>query len=1153
MILEGLLSQRGDLLRRILSRNGLHQPDGRMLCKYRCTTEEFQAIEADLKCSASNHYSFPQNDLLLGSIFCLYAAEWWRQHYGGGKWTYRGILEAIGKDADMPRQELYGPIRSGLKYWRRSLLTVGDSNAYLVTLSCEAGLPLNLLHSDNDSKFRRYLRGLLREFQVYGGMHASPTDIASRIAYVLPRSLRQAPLYQLCGELIEKVWILQKQIGKSENPLLDLDARLPIWRESFPLVVSDEAAEALLSNLVKEAVTLTRLQEAKVTASLVMSSGRYHLKRTINLPSYFDQKSLAEMLNIEVSDVPFRLQISDCSNDDARMICLISRRVAEGEGKFAVETLTREILERRGQSAFQAVCLQARFGECLVDLNRIKGSMALSSLPWVFVRKGDDGEEDWKMIGEGALKTRSNEALVAIDTAASISMAEGQCEDLGPLDGVDRQLFRFFGRAIIEQDGVQFDIVTSASDDDSSHFLIYGTFLHSGMRQTQIYRGLPKVQRCFEGGGAIQLKPEQLEWKPRGTSAPWKVFSEQCAGPVQVRFAPGGQIHFIADVDIVPATSVIRFEPGHNNRCGAIELRGFGLEDCGLECPSGVGAKRQDIDGGFRFELSCTEQPPASIPFYLLWSGRREIRLDVSYPARGVRFIGRDGRVLNSDEKVHVSQLGGVLVQVMEPERHHVKYLIEASVLSRQINYASYQLKSEGPYLAEVAPGRHEFDLRTLEERCRLLFSGTKDLDAWIRVGVLSSTGDQFPQKIYIARYDLTLQPDKQTGEVSVPEEERVSTSELVSKIQIKVFPLGCPEVEEMETLDSTSEGVWQFAPDRRTKGPWLLTGWSGEWSRTRPLCWTVQGDEAIRGAESPESLEGCVSIADYQERKDQIDKVLQKLKFAPGHEDWKKIFAYFNLTRHLPAPTFDVLVRAAKNPEIAAACLINASEEVFDDVWTGLERLPFVWALVPVKHWLQAAKIKQEYLSGIYHEVAGILHQPVESLIERDFQEFFNQSQLRFSGIKPVAQLIASSVLSVPLSSTELAPMTSGAFRNVLVAHGIADPAQTLMQIHAEDYWPELPGLLENWWPKYAPQVPEELHSLWRITQNSGYRASILNAPIAAALSAAFNLYMNKYFRFNIRRLRDFDRNWFDSAYGCALACCIGFRFEHGMSYDDE
>lgn len=1145
------MSQRTDLLSQILTRNGLQHPDGRMLCKYRCTSDEFKAIEDQFKDTNLYIYSFPQNDQIFGALLCLYAAEWWRQNYSGGQWTYWGILDSLGANPDLNRQEIYDPIQGGLKYWKRPLLTVGDSNAYLVTLACEAGLPLNLLHSDKDYHFRRYLRNLLREFQIYGGEHSSATDLASRMASILPKSLRQKPLYQLCGELIENIWHLQRQIGDTDKPLEHLNDHVPRWRETLPLVVSDEAAEALLSNLVKEAITLSKINEIKISASFIITKTGYRFSRTIHLPSCFDQKSLAEMLNVQGSDVPYRLQITDCGTDEPKVICLITRRSMDGDGKFAVEVPARETLKREGCQAFQAIRLQARISEAIVDLNRIKGSMALSDLPWIFVCNVDG--DPWKMIGEGSLKTKQKEVIVALNSDTSISIVEGNCVPLGLLEGSDRQIYKLLGQAIFEQDGVSSVIKTSSTEDDSSQFLLYGNLLTSGIYQTQIYKGFPRLQRSFEGGGTIQVQMEQLEWRARGVSDDWQAVSNDCIGPVQIRFSPGGEVRFIADVDIVPISCAIRFNPGANIRSGAIELKGFALEDCGLECPGGVEARKIKCNDNFRFDLSCEGQPPGSIPLYLRWHGRREISFHVPYPARGARFVGRNRRILKSEERVHISQLGGVLIQVMEPEFHHIKYIIEATVLSKEISYTSYQLKSEGPYLTKVAPGHHEFDLRLLEERCRLLFSGTEDLDAWIRIGIMSSTGDQFPQKIYIARYDLTLEPNKQTGEVSIPEDERTSFSDLVDNLQVKVFPLGTPETEEMETLSPVSQGVWQFSPQKRAKGPWLLTGWSGGWCRTRPLLWTIYQDDEGETTESLDSIESAVGAANVQERTAKIDAILKMLKDDPNHDDWGKIHAYFRLTRYLPAPTFDILKRIAKNSGVAASCLLNASEEVFDDVWTGLGRLPFDWALIPVKAWLDAAKARQKYLSRAYQEVAGVLQQPVEEMVNDNFKNFYSQSQIRFSGIKPILDLIDNMVLSKPLANTELMSMTSSEFRKVLVGYCIADPAKTLMQVHAEDYWPELPGLNSSWWPKYSEQVPEALHALWRVTPNPGYRASVLNAPVAAAFSSAFNLHMNKYFRFNIRKLREFDRNWFDSVYACTLAACIGYRIEHGMTYDDE
>lgn len=1143
MVLNGLLSQ-----------VSLNSPDGRLLCKYRCSEILYEELrEALIDRLVLNHYSFTRFGQKGSAAFCLFASEWWRKNYAGGKWSYSGILESLGLASNSNRQELYGPIRDGLRFWRRELLTVGVSNAYLVTLVCEGGIPLNLLHNDADSKLRRYLQNLLREFRTYGGGQVASFELASRLGHTLPLSLRQDPLYKLCGELIEQVWLLQSQMGNHENPVEMLDARVPEWRDKFPLVVSDRAAQALLNNLVREASSIARIQEIKVTTSLLSTSEGYRLVRTTHLPSYFNIPSLSSLTGIGANDLPYRMYLYDYSCEEHKLLGLITKRTAGEQARFAVESPHSETPSMEGTAAARQVFLQARSGESVIDLTNIKGSLPLSELPWVFAQNGDT-QDQWRLIGEGSLKTKFREVLVAVDSNSRIEVEEGDCQEVGVIELFGRKIYRVSGVVAFDCEESQAHMATSTDEDESSQFLLYGPHLSAGLVRNQVYCGFPKIQRCYEDGRTVNLLPEQLEWKPQGASSPWQPISSNCAGPVMVRHAPNGKVNFISSLEIVPLASTLRFIPGPTPRVGAITVDGFEIDDCGIPQADNIVIKKSSSKEGFCFDVSCDETPPAALPLHLRWPDHREIVLTVPYPARGARFIGRDGAVLKTDGKVHISQLSGVLVQVIEPEDPGVRYMIEASVISENMNYANYQLKSEGPYLVEVTPGRHELDMRMLEEKCRLLFSGTRDLDAWIRISVLSNKGDSFAQKIYVARYDLTLTPHKQTSEVYIPPNEREGSLKGFSKLEVKAFPLGCPECDEMEVLPQTNEGHWQFETENRSVGPWLLTGWSGDWCRTRPLCWTVYNDdETVSDNVKSTSLEQCVAISNYEQRKSAIDRVLEELIAHPGDDEWKKVYGYFNLTKDLPAVSFDVLVRISKSHDAAATALINSPKDSFDCVWTGMERLPFMWALIPVESWLAAARKKKEHLVQILEPLVEIMEKSLDDLILDSMESFFEQTEIRFSGIKVTSDLIRNVFLSTPLTDTELRSVTTKPNRDMLCQFCITEPGKELMQVHAEDYWPTFLDLEEKWWPKYREFVPVELHSLWKSEQSAGYRSSVLNAPVVAAFSVAFGLHVNKYFAFHLRRLREFDRNWFDTTYGCTLASSIGYRIENGMSYDNQ
>jgi hypothetical protein len=115
-------------------------------------------------------------------------------------------------------KQLYYLVELGLRFWQRRLLTTGAGRAFLLTLACEGGLPLNLVHKEG-AKLRSFFKALLEEFQLYRRAGLSPEQLAENVRNRLPKSLRQPVVYALSGQLVDAIWKLQAQVGGSSTPL----------------------------------------------------------------------------------------------------------------------------------------------------------------------------------------------------------------------------------------------------------------------------------------------------------------------------------------------------------------------------------------------------------------------------------------------------------------------------------------------------------------------------------------------------------------------------------------------------------------------------------------------------------------------------------------------------------------------------------------------------------------------------------------------------------------------------------------------------------------------------------------------------------------------------------------------------------------------
>jgi len=111
------------------------------------------------------------------------------------------------------------------------------------------------------------------------------------------------------------------------------------------------------------------------------------------------------------------------------------------------------------------------------------------------------------------------------------------------------------------------------------------------------------------------------------------------------------------------------------------------------------------------------------------------------------------------------------------------------------------------------------------------------------------------------------------------------------------------------------------------------------------------------------------------------------------------------------------------------------------------------------------------------------------------------------------------------------------------LFTNYIAEAEQKLLQVHSSDEWPQGDRINDL---ELALQAPDTVRGLWRRSPESAeFRESVLNAPVAAALACACGSKFDKTQVYNLRRLREFDVEWFDTAYENVLKIAIGILLE--------
>lgn len=218
------------------------RPDGRAIYRYRLSSEDYERLRLELVTRLPTE-NLGRGHSSLDSLFCLFAAEWWRRKYEGGAWSWHGVRAALHID-DSTDNSLRNAVKIGLEHFDRPLIRDAHGRRrFVMTLACEGGLPLRMLGA-NGSRIRRYFKAILDDFHAMGmNGHECGVELESVAAVndgALPALLRNDVVHRLAGTLVAAVWRLRTRIDaeSAENPISQLNRSVPDWRDDLPLLTA---------------------------------------------------------------------------------------------------------------------------------------------------------------------------------------------------------------------------------------------------------------------------------------------------------------------------------------------------------------------------------------------------------------------------------------------------------------------------------------------------------------------------------------------------------------------------------------------------------------------------------------------------------------------------------------------------------------------------------------------------------------------------------------------------------------------------------------------------------------------------------------------------------------------------------------------------
>jgi hypothetical protein len=319
----------------------------------------------------------------------------------------------------------------------------------------------------------------------------------------------------------------------------------------------------------------------------------------------------------------------------------------------------------------------------------------------------------------------------------------------------------------------------------------------------------------------------------------------------------------------------------------------------------------------------------------------------------------------------------------------------------------------------------------------------------------------------------------------------------------------------------------WDIPADLES-GPWWMVGRDGDWARFRPLLWIAAPQDDPPAESDDSSLAGAIRESDRDRREQRLNALLAELGQNPDHPDWLLLFDHVRLAREFPPSSLDVLRRLPAYPRTLALALFKADDETFEPVWSLSRQMPFLWVLLVVNTWREAATV---YFGGLKATLTEM--EVGAEMIFGLFQGFRERASARRPYWRPLCDWLQEQLF--PDQSLKKSELNMARRCPSILEQRIELLEQELQRRHdSEEKWPESVEVM-GWRRDIAPK--------YRYDRLASFYQPVRCAPFIAAYLSLNGITPNERLIYELRLLRAFDREWFDNVHAIALTLGLAQR----------
>ena len=657
-------------------------------------------------------------------------------------------------------------------------------------------------------------------------------------------------------------------------------------------------------------------------------------------------------------------------------------------------------------------------------------------------------------------------------------------------------------------------------DAQDINFMLDGRNLHGTAEQSPPYLGIPTLVSFNQNDVCRTVEDATATWRPYATGEKaWREELHQCFGEVWLRWAnSNGEQLMCRRTRIVPYDASIEIaQVGTGDKPGKIRLKRFSgaavavgeVAECKINQQSDLGV----------IEIDCiaeTGLPLTQFQTKLYWPDGRHMDMQLPFPREGAAFIHGD-EALPPGDRVPVAKLAAIqaVAQATSVAR---KFYLKVKIKSRNSLFGNLRIRNA---LSDDDSGRSSFQLHRMQERISSIIGLTGELDAIAVLEIVDQTNRSLAH-LEAGQFDMDWEADWEKGLLVLPPKysEHLDTG-WEERVSVRMVPLWDPTSESvvLETRENSAE--W-LVPGNLTSGPWWVLGEDGDWARFRPLLWVVVGEPVA--TESP--LKRAILTDDKEIREVLLPSWVEQIALDPDHTDWPLFFSYLDLVRPYPASALDLFCYFVQSPEAMVLALLKSADDNFNAVWSLTYQLPFSWYLVPVNAWLASAN---RYFATLRVALSGI--DSADDLLWSEFQSFRERVTVRRPFFRQICDWICPVIFpKKTLENSELA--IAQQCPDVFFGF-IQEQEQKLQGRHgADEIYPE--GSKTMAWTE-REDYPKQ-HAYLNLAD---HLRPVRCAPFVAAHISLGGEPFKEVLLFELKRLRDFDREWFTTVY--AFALCLG------------